>query len=73
MIYETFAHERLVKLACGALTDTELAEAYTAISKDDNLKRIAGMYLVGSSQRATQNLTSLDNALTNKFLSEVIF
>lgn len=73
MIYETFAHEQLVRLADGSLTDTELAEAFTTISKDGHLQKLAGMYLVGTSERSAGNLENLNTALTNKFLAEVIF
>lgn len=73
MIYETFAHEQLVRLADNSLTDKQIADAFTAIKSDSTIKQLAGMYLAGSSERAPLNLERLNTALHNKFLSEVIF
>lgn len=70
MLYETFAHEQLVKLADGALSDVELTQAFTAISKDEHIKRLSGMYLAGSSERASMNLVNLHTALAVKFLGK---
>jgi hypothetical protein len=68
MMYESFAHEQLVRLAEGALSDSELAQAFTAISKDEHIKRLSGMYLVGSYERSAKNLENLNTALAVKFL-----
>ena len=69
-MYESFAHEQLVRLADGVLSEVELANAFTAISKDEHIKRLSGMYLAGSSERASINLSNLNTALAVRFLGK---
>ena len=72
-LYKTFAKERLTKIADGSLDDSKLAEAFVTIDKSYSVGKYAGMYLVGSYERAEGNLAKLDNLLTEMFLEEVLF
>lgn len=68
-VYAEFAFERVMKLAGGAdvYGDSTKAAISSECYKNDTIKSLAGMYLVGSSERAERNLTRLDEKLREVF------
>ncbi len=68
-VYAEFAYERFVKLAGGEgeYSQFTLAAIWTECYKNETIKTLAGMYLVGSSDRAERNLARLDEKLREVF------
>jgi hypothetical protein len=65
-----FAFEQVMKLAGGKddySTQTQGA-IWAECSRNEKLKQLAGMYLVGSSERAELNLTRLNQEIYRVFL-----
>lgn len=67
--YAEFAFERAMKLAGGEdqYGDSTKAAIWVECYKNDTIKSLAGMYLVGSSERAERNLSRLDEKLREVF------
>lgn len=67
--YAEFAYERTMKLAGGESEYSQftLAAISTECYKNETIKTLAGMYLVGSSERAERNLARLDEKLREVF------
>jgi hypothetical protein len=67
--YAEFAFERTMRLAGGAdvYGDSTKATIWSACYKNETIKTLAGMYLVGSSERAEHNLARLDAKLREEF------
>lgn len=68
-VYAEFAFERAMKLAGGGdvYGDSTKASIWTECYKNNTIKSLAGMYLVGSSERAELNLSRLDQKLREVF------
>lgn len=67
--YAEFAFEQAMRLAGGAeqYSVHTLAAISTECYKNETIKTLAGMYLVGSSERAERNLARLDEKLREVF------
>jgi hypothetical protein len=68
-VYAEFAYERAMRLAGGAdvYSDSTKAAIWAACHNNAVIKQLAGMYLVGSSERAELNLGRLDQKLREVF------
>lgn len=68
-VYAEFAYERATKLAGGqeVYSTHTLAAIWTECYKNETIKQLSGMYLVGSSERAERNLARLDEKLREVF------
>lgn len=64
-----FAFERAIRLAGGEgeYGDSTKASILAECYKNETIKQLAGMYLVGSSERAERNLARLDEKLREVF------
>lgn len=64
-----FAFEQAIRLAGGerAYGDSTKASIWAECYKNETIKQLAGMYLVGSSERAERNLARLDEKLREVF------
>lgn len=64
-----FAYERVIRLAGGESEygDSTKASIWAECYKNETIKQLAGMYLVGSSERAERNLARLDEKLREVF------
>jgi hypothetical protein len=66
-----FAFEVLDRLVGGAKkyweSDQTVAFVWTECQRNENIKRLAGMYLAGSSERAEGNLANLKAELVRMF------
>jgi hypothetical protein len=67
--YAEFAFEQAMRLAGGASEygDSTKATIWTECYKNETIKSLAGMYLVGSSERAERNLARLNEKLREVF------
>lgn len=67
--YSEFAYERAMKLAGGESEYSQftLAAIWAECYKNETITSLAGMYLVGSSDRAERNLARLDQKLREVF------
>lgn len=65
-----FAFEEVMKLAGGAdkYSDSTKGAIYAECSRNKTLQTFAGMYLVGSSERAEKNLAKLRSEIYRVFL-----
>ena len=65
-----FVFDQVMKLAGGKDKYSVHTQGaiYAECSRNDNLKTLAGMYLVGSSARAELNLSRLNKAIYEVFL-----
>ncbi len=71
-----FAFQILDKLVGGAKkyweSEQTVAFVWRECQRNENIKRLAGMYLVGSSERAERNLANLKNELVRVFDLEMV-
>jgi len=65
-----FAYDLVMKMAGGAdkYSVHTLSAIWAECSRNDEIKTLAGMYLVGSSERAERNLSRLRAKLFDVFL-----
>lgn len=65
-----FAYDLVMKMAGGADKYSVHTQAaiWAECSRNDEIKTLAGMYLVGSSERAEKNITRLRAKLFDVFL-----
>jgi hypothetical protein len=68
-IYAQFAYEQALRLGGGAGNFSEFTKAqiWAECQRNESIKTRAGMYLVGSSNRAKHNLDTLDILLRKVF------
>ena len=68
-IYTQFAFEQALRLGGGAANFSEFTKAqiWAECDRNESIKTRAGMYLVGSSERADHNLKNLDALLRKVF------
>lgn len=64
-----FAFEQVIRLVGGASEygDSTKASIWAECHNNETIKTLAGMYLVGSSERAERNLARLDDKLRQVF------
>jgi hypothetical protein len=68
-VYAEFAFEQTMRLAGGEdkYSVHTLAAIWSECCKNETIKTLAGMYLVGSSERAERNLARLNEKLGEVF------
>jgi hypothetical protein len=73
MEYAQLAYDVTLKLAGGAENYSQhtLSAIWMECLRNNNIQRLAGMYLAGSSERAEKNLKALREEIYNTFIDRV--